>query len=365
MSIFKSIRIPLMGKKTTLGIDIGTASIKIAELERTKEGVSLKNYGILESKGHLDRLNNAIQTSSLKIVGNDTSELLKRLLEEIKPGTKDVVASLPAYSAFSSLVEIPVMSKEETAQAMTFQAKAFVPLPLTEVAIDWLPIREIDDGKGGKKQQILLVSIPNKQIQTYKDIFRAAGLTLRFLEVETLSLARILTDGDPTTSLIVDIGARSTSIAVAGGGTLKYSAQTDYAASSLTQAVSRGYGVDVNRAEDLKRQKGLIGTGGQYQVSTLMLPYLDVILNEARRIKDIFEKTYKEKVERVILTGGGANLLGIEKYTSQQLDLLTIKGDSFSKISTPQEFGPSAASIGSQLSVALGLAIRDSKVKKK
>lgn len=359
MSLFKSLKIPQIGKSSVLGVDIGTASIKIVEAVSSASGVTLKNYGILESQGHLDRLNSAIQTSSLKMIGAQTAELMKKLLNEMHPNAKSVVASLPSYSAFTALIEIPSMSKEETAQAMTYQAKAFVPLPLTEVAIDWLPVREFKDEKGTLKQQVFLVSIPNKLIETYKGIFQAVGLSLEFLEVETLSLARLLTSGDPTTTLIVDIGARSTAIAVSSNGSLKYNAQTDYAASSLTQAVSRGYGVDIHRAEDLKRQRGLIGTGGQYQVSTLMLPYLDVILNEVKRVRSLFERSYKESVERVILSGGGANLLGIEKYASEQLGIPAVKAEPFKSISHPPAFEPLAGSLGPPLAVALGLATRN------
>jgi len=255
-----------------LSIDIGTASIKAAQLNESHGKVMLKNYGILESHGYLERINNAIQTSSLKMLDKQTAELIKRLLDKMKPDTSDVVASLPSFSAFTSLLEIPIMSKEETAQAMQYQAKTFVPLPLTDVTIDWLPVGEYEDEKGVKKQQVFLVSVPNELIEKYKEIFSTVGLSLKFLEVETLSLARLLTTGDPTTSVIVDIGAKSTAIAVAGGGHLKYNAQTDFAGSSLTQSIASGLDINIRRSEDLKRQKGLTGKGGEYQLSTLMLP---------------------------------------------------------------------------------------------
>ena len=117
-------------RESYLGVDIGTASIKAAEVIEEGGVARLKNYGILESQGHLERINNAIQTSSLKIVDKETSELLKHLVDEMKPSTNNAAGSLPAFSVFTSLLDIPVMSKEETAQAMQYQAKTFVPLPL-------------------------------------------------------------------------------------------------------------------------------------------------------------------------------------------------------------------------------------------
>ena len=293
------------------------------------------------------------------MLDKETAGLIEELLKNMNPKTKNVVASLPAFSAFTSLLEIPVMSKEETAQAMQYQAKAFVPLPLTDVTIDWIPVGEYTDDKGVKKQQVFLVSVPNDLITKFKNIFNVVGLDLRFLEVETLSLARLLTAGDPTTSLIVDIGARSTAIAVAGGCSLKYNAQTDFAGSALTQAITKGLGINIRRAEDLKRQKGLSGTGGDYQLSTLMLPYVDVILNEVRRVQDIYEKNYNDHIERIILSGGGANLVGIEKYVSDQMgNLPTIRANPFDKIAYPSELAPFVNNLGAPLSVALGLGMR-------
>lgn len=346
-------------KKNFLGVDIGTASIKAAELSGTKDGLTLVNYGILEARGHLERINDAIQTSSLDMIDSETVEVLNTLLEKMKATVKDVVVSLPAFSAFTSMVDLPVMSADETAQAMQYQAKALVPLPLDQVTLDWLKIDTHKNEQGNAVQKILLIAVPTKQIEKYQKIFQQAGLNLEVMELETVSLARILTQGDPTLSLIVDIGARSTAFAVAKEGLLRHSAQADFAGSSLTHALAKGLSINIQRAEELKKQKGLMGQGGEYEVSTLMLPYLDVILNEAKRVIEGYERANQEKVERVVLSGGGANLLGIEKYTAEYFSLPAVKADPLgTKISYPQAAAPVLKSAAPALSVVLGLGAR-------
>jgi type IV pilus assembly protein PilM len=348
----------LLEHKNYLGVDIGTTSIKIVELSSSKERPVLKNYGILESYGHLERLNNAIQTSTLKMLDRETAELLIMLVKQLDLKTVNAVASLPSFTAFMAPLEMPTMSSQETIQAMQYQARQFVPLPISEVTLDWIPVGEYTNEKGNKMQRFFLISVPNEQIRKYQRIFKAAGLNLIALEVESLSLARILTNGDPTLTLIVDIGARSTAIMVAKNGILKGSGQTDFAGSSLTQAISGGLNINIRRAEELKKQRGLMGSGGEYELSTLILPFLDVILSEVKRVRDDYEKTYREKVERVIISGGGANLLGIEKYVSDAFNLPTVKADSFSKIIYPPEAAPLIGELGPPFSVALGLGIR-------
>ncbi len=357
MNFLKPFR-SVLGRRSYLGIDIGTTSIKIVELTESGGRPTLKNYGVLESYGHLERLNNAIQTSSLKMLDRETAELLNMLLKQLRVGTRDAIVSLPSFLVFTALLDVPAMSPTETAQAMQYQARAFVPLPISEVSIDWLPVGEYEDDKGIKHQQIFLISVPNEQIRKYQRIFKAAGLNLKALEIEGLSLARIFTTGDPTTTLIVDIGARSTAICVAERGVLRYNAQIDWASGSLTQAISSSLSINVKRAEELKKQNGLLGTGGEYELSTLMMPMLDVILSEVKRVKDNYEKNYRGKIERIILSGGGSNLLGLEKYVHEQFNLPAIKADPFSKVAYPGEVGSLVKEIGPPFAVALGLGVK-------
>lgn len=360
----KFLKIGGGSRASYLGVDIGTTSIKMVELAPGRGKPILQNYGILENYGHLERPNSVIQTSSLKMIDSDVADLLKILMGQLKPKTRDVVASVPPFSSFTALLDVPAMSAEETAQAMQYQARSLVPLPISEVTIDWLTVGEYEDDKGTKKQQIFLVSVPNEEIKKYQAVFKMAGLSLRALEIEGLSLVRILTKGRGTT-LIMDIGALSTSIAVGDGGFLKYSAQTDFAGSSLTQAVAKGLEINVRRAEDLKRQRGLKGTGGEYELSTLMLPYLDVILNEGKRVRDIYEKNYsprseagRGKIEKVILSGGGANLLGIEAYVSDYFSLPAEKANPWDGVGFPKDLTPLLGELSTLLPVALGLGLK-------
>jgi type IV pilus assembly protein PilM len=242
---------------------------------------------------------------------------------------------------------------------MEYQAKSLVPLPLSKVRLDWFRVERGVDSSGAKTQKIFLVAVPNQLVQKYQTVFKQLGLNLRVMELETVSSARILTSGDPTLTLIIDIGARSTALSIAQNGYLFHSAQADFAGSSLTQAIAQGLGINKQRAEELKKQKGLLGTGGEYEVSTLMLPYLDVIISEAKRVRDSYQQSYDVKVGRVMLAGGGANLLGIEKYIGDQLQLPAIKAEPFAaNVSYPQSMAPIIKDIGPPLSVAMGLGIK-------
>ena len=358
-----NFRIPgigsVLGGHELLGVDIGTTSIKAAEIRAgVNDQLTVTNYALLETFGYLERPNGALQASGLTLLESETARYLKILLAHSKFKTTQAMASLPSFSAFTTLLEIPAMADSEIGKIMTLQAKQYIPLPISQVTIDWQKVGERTDEHGLKKYQILLISVVNEQLARYQKIFEAAGLKLVALEVEGISLARALTRGVNEPALIVDIGSRSTGIAVAERGSFKFGGQTDFSGGSITQTIATSLNINIRRAEDLKKQKGLSGYGGDQELSTLMEPILDVIINEARRIKRNYETSYGGVVNQVILSGGGSNLVGIEKYFADQIALPVSKANPFEGLAVTPEIQSILKDLGPLLAVAVGLAIK-------
>jgi type IV pilus assembly protein PilM len=356
--MFDFLKKVIPGPSSYLGVDIGTTSIKAVELSKSSTNLTLVNYGLLESYGHFERVNNVIQANALKISEKDATVLLSTLVKHAKFKTTAAIASIPSFASFITMIEMPSMSEEETNKAMGFQIKQSVPLPLSEIAVDWVRVGERTDENGFSKQQIVLIAIPNETINRYKNIFKSAGLSLRALEVENLSYIRSVIGGDKTPTIILDMGARSTNITVVDQGFLKHNTQIDYAGDSLTDAVARGLGISYKRAEELKIQRGIIGGAGEFELSTLELPFLDVIINEVRKVKDNFEANFGTKIQRVLVIGGSANLIGIDKYIEQQLQVTTALGNGLLFVDIPVELKVVEKELQTRFATAIGLAIK-------
>ncbi len=342
-----------------LGVDIGTTSIKVIEVERGGRLPRVINYGFLESGGYLARANQALQTSTLKLFEKEAVELLRLVLNEMKVQTKEAVASLPVFSAFTTVLDFPDMNPADLEKAIPFQAKQYVPVPLSEVALDWTKVGEFTDERGFKHIRVLMVSVPQEQILKYQRIFKLAGLTLNALELESLCLARLFGGNDPTPTVVVDIGSRSTNIAFLEQGQLRFNAQSDFAGASLTQALATGLGITSLRAEELKKDRGIIGTGPGLELSTIMLPFLDAIINEVKTSIFKYQSQFPQalKIERLILAGGGANLAGIETYFGKEFDVPVVKATPFTQFEYPQDMTPMLAELNPLMSVALGLVL--------
>lgn len=342
-----------------LGVDIGTTSIKIVELVKGAPNPKIINYGLLESYGHFERSNNVIQANAMKISEPETIVLLKTLLKNVKFSTTAAIASVPSFASFITMIEMPAMSEEETNKTMGFQIRQSVPLPLSEIAVDWIRVGERNDENGFSKQQILLVAIPNDTISRYKVIFKGAGLSLRALEAESLSYTRALIGGDKTPTVIADIGARSTNISVVDQGFLKHNTQIDYAGDTLTQSIVKGLGISYRRAEELKKQRGIVGGVGEYELSTLELPFVDVIIGEIQKVKENFEAGGGAKIQRVLLIGGSADLIGLDKYCENQLGIPSILGNGLLFVSAPGELNVVSKELQTRFATAIGLAVKN------
>lgn len=340
-----------------LGIDIGTVSIKAVELAKTGESFSVNNYGILGTTKYLTAPNQAIQTSSLKISEKDTTELVKLLVREMRPKTNLVVASIPSFTSFTTILDMPLLSTEETSRSVLFQAQQYIPIPINEVFVEWFLIEKYETGQGQHFQKLLLVGTPKDDIARYKKIYKDAGLRLVAIEIEQFALVRALKNffSDAPT-ILVDIGAQSTDIIIVEKGTIRHLEQTDYSGIYLTQALGKSLDISMARAEELKRRRGLSAFGADSELSTLLLPFLDVIIQEVRHAKDVYERQSGKRVERLMLIGGGANLIGIEKYFSSQIGLTISHHEIFAGIKYPSALEPAMKGLENELAIALGLA---------
>jgi type IV pilus assembly protein PilM len=343
-----------------LGVDIGTTSIKVVEVGKGELKPKILNYAILENKGAILRTNAVFQASNLKLFESEVIYLLKEIIKRINPKTKKAVASLPLFSSFTTILHFPEMPDNELKQALVYQAKQYVPLPLSEIALDWQKIGEYENEKGFKTQLILLIAVPQETIKKYQDVFRQAGLSLLALEIEPISLLRSLISDDKVPTIIIDIGSHTTSISLVEDLKLKFVSHTDFAGSSLTHAISSALNINPLRAEEIKREHGILSTGANYELTQTMIPFIDIIINEVKRALISYENNFfkKPNFERVILSGGGANLLGLDKYISNQLNIPTVKAEAFLKFEYNPELLPLLPELNPLLAVALGLTLR-------
>lgn len=346
-------------QKGILGIDIGTASLKVVELTRDKHIPLLSGYALVENQAHLMRPSGAIQSSSVKMSVPQLTDLLKLAMERGGFTTRHAVASVPPYVNFSAIVDLPPMEPQELEQALQFQARQYIPVPLEEVSMQWLKVGEYRDAVGVMHEQVMLNAVPLDYVEHCKQAFAGAGLTLDSLEIEQLALVRGAVGPDQTATLIIDIGAESMATIIAERGQLTFAEQADVGGSTVTQALATSMGINPARAEAMKREQGLIADGPGRDMAAVALPAVDALIGEVRKTIYTYESHFQRRVpvERVLLCGAGANLRGIEAQIGQALQLPVAKAAPIYRVKYSSELEPLLPELNPMLALSIGLAL--------
>ncbi len=356
-----------LGTKSVLGVDIGTTSVKIVELSRKNDGrMRLETYGSLESVVHKQAIEETLQSSTEKISDAQAASMVKKIIKEANVKTKRVVMSAPVFSTFTSVIEFPEMSEQEIESAIKFEARQYVPVPLSEVVLGWNIIGKktydlLGGGSASNKVLVLIVAIPKELSNKFANIARLSNLQLVALETESFALIRSLLGNDKSTVVLVDIGSRATNISVVSGGFIRVSRGLDTSGAEITKVLAGGMGIDMKRANELKRSVGLKMDGSNKQVAEVILPIVDIIMGETKRIIDVFSKKEgsESQIERIILAGGSAGIPGLAERFTEVTKVKAMVSNPWSRVEYPEELGNILNMIGPSFAVAVGLAMRE------
>ena len=355
--------------KKSLGIDIGTSSIKLVELSAFRERKKLENYGEIKAEVLYQKPFRTFEKNTLLLSSRDIARALLAVMEEAKIKTRKTVFSIPDFSSFFTNFELPPMSKEELPQAVTYEARRHIPLPLGEVTIDWEVIEDRRPLNQKKNLKILLVAVPNEVINQYREIARFSNLELIALEAEVFGLARVLIPEDEKRIIgLVDIGAQTTTCSLIEKRVLKKSHSFDTSGDDLTEQVAKSLSIDYKTAQDLKEKYGLqeiplprTMTAFQEESRSLreiLLPLVDVMLKEIENIVKNFYQVEGKGIEKFIIAGGSALIPGLKEYFQDSLKKEVEVANPFSKIFYPPILEKEIKKMGPSYAIAVGMALR-------
>ncbi len=352
--------------KSFAGIDIGTSSIKIVQLGMEENRIKLEAYGLLETYGKVELLQSTIQTSSIHLLGGQVVDLLKNLIEKSKITSKDVILSVPVFSTFSAVMELPDMPYTEIEAAIPYEARQYIPVPISEVILGWNIIgkkdsADVEGEESIKKIEVLLVAIPKEVANKYVEITKAVNLNLKAIELESFALSRSLVGDDLIPTMILDIGAKTTNILIVDNGYVVLNKGLDTSGNEITRVIVHAMNINFKRAEILKREKGLsLKSDNGGSINEIILPVINIIANEASRLNSLYFYKNKKKAERIILCGGSAHLPGLAEYLSGSLHLPVSIGDPWGRVYyTPPSLGKALKELAPSFSIAVGLAMRE------
>lgn len=339
---------------STVGVDIGAFSTKVVQLRYEKERGILETYGELINAGYFTE--SAPGANFLSHSDNELGSILKDILKEANITSKEAVFSVPASSSFITTISFPPVPERELRESIPFEARRYVPIPISEVVLDW-EILGSDEKR--ESTEVLLVAVPREIVEKFRRLSALASLNLRSLEVETFSLVRSLGGSDPTPTAFINIGYLSTTLAISDRGKLRVSHSFSRGSNELTKVLEKSLGISRDRAEGVKKDIGISERIEDKEITSAITPFVETMLVEIERFISIYNRKAPRTIQKINLTGSGANLKGLVEYMVSKFGVEVARGNPFSRVVAPPFMQPLLRELGPGFAVATGLALRE------
>lgn len=166
----------MAGVRQCLGIDIGTHSVRVAELTYTQGKVKVR--ALAEARLEIEPgLKEAKRQAA--IISQITG-----LLKRAKVKSRQAVFCVPGQTVFIRRLRLPATSPERLARIIRFEAREQIPFPLEKTILEYQVFKtEVDN-----EVEVLLVAIKREFIDNFMKLVQKTGLKILAVSVSSLAL---------------------------------------------------------------------------------------------------------------------------------------------------------------------------------
>ena len=293
----------VFGKKDhIIGLDIGSRSIKAAEIVETKRGSILKNFGII------DIPHGAIEEGTINNP-ETVAESLQQLFKSSGFNESNVAVSIGGYSVIVKKILVQTMAEEQLHETIHFEAEQYIPFDISDVNLDFQILGESESNPN--QMNVFLVAAKKEMLDDYINLVNLAGLNPCIIDVESFALQNSFEANYDTQNqniALIDIGASKTSLNILKNSTSVFMRDVSLGCGQINQKIMSLIECSFEEAEQLKygnKPDKLSPDDLKGIVSSVVADWC----TEIRRALDFFYSTYPEdQIKRIFLSGGGAGI---------------------------------------------------------
>lgn len=345
----------MLFEKNLLGLDIGSQSIKMVDIAKTRNGYVLKSLGLglIPSECIVDK----------DIMDSETVvDTIKNLRDNLKIRTRGTATAISGHSVIVKKAELPLMSEGELRQTLLIEAEQYIPFDINDVYLDSFILGE--SLERSDMMDVLFVAAKRELVDDYASAVRNAGLKPMLMDIDVFSLETMYEanypDAPESIVALVDAGASMININVLKDGMSIFARDISMGGRQLTERIQREFGVSYERAENIKAGANIEGIDLE-KINYIFKMAAETYVQEIRRTLDFFLSTMvNENIEKIYLSGGSGRIPGLIKLLEKQMEIPVELVNPFNNIKWDDRvFDPEyMAYIAPQMAVAVGLALR-------
>ena len=330
-------------KEKSVGIDIGTYAIKAVSVENSSDGKILTAFDIKnipsEAKSY------------------ETQRFIEEVMKDIGVHPEEVNLSLSGPDVIVRFIDLPKMTKDQLANALTFEAEKYIPFNVKEVVLDSIILGDADEAGHMK---VLLAAAKREPIEYLVKMFDDIGIIVRIMDISSFAMFNAFLASNPLTedkgNVFLDLGHSQTDILISIGGAPCFMRQVQIGGKDVTATICRDMSVTKNKAEEYKLGRG---GGDKEAIKHATESILDDLVKEIQLSFGYFENRYNKGVSDIYCTGGMVSEAGVLEFLSERLGLEVQKWDPVKGLKISENLSAEAIKpVSSQLAVGIGLALR-------
>jgi type IV pilus assembly protein PilM len=383
--------------KSFLGIDFGAGGIKLVELRQEKNRPVLFTYALATENQDIHEVMSSAQNRTVSDLlkektdphtatpatvqtGQTTPQdagidaqkisryarLIKTVCKEARVQSTTAIVSLPVSAVFHTIVNLPIVKKEEFDGLLQAEMRKLLPYKLEQASLDYDILPHAPDAK---VQTVLVNAVPNNLVLFFTKVFKEAGLKLHALEPESDALARSLIGRDTALSMLIDIGAERTNFFIIDQAAPVTHHSIELGGNAINKSLAAVLGIEESAIERVKhdlftqllRHAEELGMPRDKFLS-LFTSVIDPIMKEIAYSFNLYlRQTWNEtkRPEKIVLTGGGGIFPFLADFITETFKIKCYIGDPWGRVLYQDALKPVLSDIGPRMAVAIGLALKN------
>jgi type IV pilus assembly protein PilM len=342
-------------KSQIIGLDIGSHSIKLAQIVERGKDLVLVKFGVRELGPELI-VEGAVMDHS-QVAGAITE-----LMQDVALKAKDTAIGVSGNSVIVKRISLPEMGVEELSESINWEAEQYIPFAIDDVNLDF-QILGPTPAEGANTMDVVLVAAKKEKVNDYVSLVNEAGLNPVIVDVDAFALENMFEVNYELESgrvdALVNIGAAVMNINILRDGLSVFTRDSSVGGNNYTEALQKDFGISFEAAERLKMGEAASGVDMRQAQRTINSVSEDIAAEAARSLDFFRATTGIENVDRVVLSGGGSMVSGFVETFAEKVGVPVELANPFRNVSIDpkvdaemvQKMAPAAA-------VVVGLALR-------
>ncbi len=338
-----------------IGLDISDKSIKVVQISNGKTRKLLAACSEAVPDSAVD--------NGIVVQPDVVRKLILKMFKEnkvVSPKTDAVVASIPETQSFLRVIEVPQMQIDEIGEAIKWEVSQHIPFGLENVYIDWQPLLGKGHAAARGRQEIQVGAAQKKVVDSLHETLSGLKLDIAAFELESQAIVRALVSPELRSRqglLIVDLGSAATNVVIHDHGAMRFTATLQKGTLKMAETI------EVSQRAEVAQQLRSLEGGAVNDFSDQLFPAMEELVIGVRGVVEFYNGIdAQHEVQEIILTGGGANMSGLDKaFLKYFNDVHIQRANPWVNVLAMNDMAKPPLDVATSVryTTAIGLALRD------